>query len=304
MYNMPMKSREILGVRIDFEMSINDVLKTIEEHLLKDGKTHYICTTNPEFVIDAQSDKEFLKIINNSDLSVPDGSGVVYANDYMNKVEKLKKDFLFPMKAFVCGTYMGISSLFKKVKKGKLETRITGVELTYKICEMASRKGYSVFFLGGRPKNILGKHVEDGDKDTAERSAFEMTKMYPGLNVVGATSRFSKTILDDEETLKYIKLCMAEKDVDHIDFLFVAYGHNYQEKWIVRNKDKIPAKISIGVGGTFDYIIGQCDLPPEIYVKKNLGWLYRLLKQPWRVKRILKAFPMFPFKVFINSIHK
>ncbi|MFZ2664057.1 MAG: WecB/TagA/CpsF family glycosyltransferase [Patescibacteria group bacterium] len=304
-----MNSRIILGIRVDFGMSINEALEVIENKLLKDEKNHYICTTNPEFVMDAQCDKDFAKIINESDLSLPDGSGLVYANKYIEGIKKFKKDFVFPIKAFAYGLHIGISSSFKRFRRyedsyEKDGGKITGVELTYKICETASRKGYSVFFLGGRPKNALGKHINNSDKDTAETSATEMQRLYPGLNIVGATSKFNKMRSDDQKTLDYIKRCMNEKDVDHIDFLFVAYGHPYQEKWIVRNKDNIPVKVSVGVGGTFDYIIGQCELPPEIYVKKNLGWLYRLLKQPWRAKRILKAFPTFPVKVFLNSIQK
>ena len=70
----------------------------------------------------------------------------------------------------------------------------------------------------------------------------------------------------------------------------------------MRNKDKIPAKVSIGCGGTFDFIVGNSSHPTEFYAKKNLGWLYRLIKQPWRIKRILKAFPKFPMKIYSYSI--
>lgn len=299
---MPMDSRKILGIRIDFGMDMDDVLDVVENKLLKDGKTHYICTTNPEFVIDAQKDSEFARIVNESDLSVPDGSGVVYAKNYLKGIENLNKDFMFPIKAFFYGTYLGVSSIFKKTNEK--DKRITGVELTYKLCEVASKKGYNVFFLGGRPKNLLGKHMGGDDSDIAKDTEIEIKKLYPGINVVGSTSKFNRAQEDDQSTVGYIKQCMNEKGVDHIDFLFVAYGHNHQEKWIVRNSNKIPARVSIGVGGTFDFIIGQCELPPEIYAKKNLGWLYRLIKQPWRIKRIYKAFPLFPIKVYINSLQK
>lgn len=295
-----MVSREILGVRVDFGMNINEVLDICENKFLKDGKTHHICTTNPEFVMDAQKDSEFKRILNDANLSVPDGAGVIYAKNYLGKIKYFEKDFLFPAKAFLYGTFMGLSSVFSR--KSIFDEKITGVDLAYKICELSSQKGYSVFFLGGREKNVLGKYVEQGDRDLATLAAEEMKRRYPGLNVVGATSKFDRERKDDNKTIEYIKNCMNEKGVDHIDFLFVAYGHRYQEKWIVRNSYKIPAKISIGCGGTIDYIVGHCELPPDIYVKKNLGWVYRLIKQPWRVKRIFKAFPVFPFKVFTDSI--
>jgi len=302
MYNMPMVSREILGVRVDFGMSMNDVLDVIENKFLKDGKNHYICTTNPEFVMDAQKDPQFKKIINESDLSVPDGAGVIYARNYLEGIKNIKRDFLFPIKVFFYGIYTGVLSSLRKDRV--VESKITGVDLTYKICEISSKKNYNVFFLGGKAKDTLGKHINQNDKDMANESALQMKKTYPSLKVIGATSKYNREEKDDSETIDYIKKCMSEKGVDHLDFLLVAYGHGYQEKWIVRNSYKIPAKVSIGLGGTFDYIVGQVKLPPEMYVKRNLGWIYRLIKQPWRIKRIIKAFPHFPLKIFITSLSK
>ncbi len=297
-----MISKKILGVRVDYGLSPEDVLNIAENNLLKDGKNHIICTTNPEFIIDAQKDLDFKKIINGSSLSVPDGIGLIYAKKYLERVERFNRNFLFPVRAFLYGLGMGMTSvLFGKSMK---EERVTGVDLTYKICELSSKKNYSAFFLGGKPRSTFGEYLNDSDKDMSAVAANEMRKMYPGVNIVGSISKFSRDEKDDSKTIDYIKKCMKEKEVHHIDFLFVAYNHVYQEKWIMRNSNNIPAKISIGCGGTFDYIVGHCKLPPEIYVKKNLGWLYRLIKQPWRVKRILKAFPIFPMKIFLDSIRK
>ena len=296
-----MTSQKILGVKVDFELSFEDVLKTIEEKYLVDGKTHIICTTNPEFVMDAQNDEDFKKIINESDMSIPDGTGVIYAKNYIDKIAKIKKDIMFPIKAFATGCSIGLSSLFNK--NHIIKERLTGVDLTYRICELSSRNKYNIFLLGGRHKNAVGKSLDISDSDMATETANVLAGMYPGLNIVGATSRFNSSLEHDQQTVDYIKQCMNEKDVDHIDFLFVAYGHSKQEKWIQRNKDKIFAKVSIGCGGTFDFIVGNCKLPPEIYINKNLGWLYRLIKQPWRIKRVFKAFPIFPLKVYFESVN-
>ena len=59
-----MESKKIMGVRVDFGMSMDDVVDTIETKLMRDGKNHLVCTTNPEFIIDAQNDEEFKEIIN------------------------------------------------------------------------------------------------------------------------------------------------------------------------------------------------------------------------------------------------
>ena len=291
-----MKSKKMLGVRVDFGLKTKDAINIIEKDLLADDKNHIVCTTNPEFIIDAQNDEEFRNIINDSSLSVPDGIGVIYANKYLNRVAKFSRNIFFPIRTFLYGIYFGVSSIFRK--NNFREERISGVELTYEICDLSAKKGYSVFFLGGRAKNAVGKFDTSVDNDMATDAANVMRDLYPGVNIVGSTSKFNRSKEDDQKTIDYIKECMKEKGINKIDFLFVAYNHIHQEKWIIRNKDKIPAKVSIGCGGTFDFIVGYCTHPTEFYVKKNLGWLYRLIKQPWRVKRILKAFPIFPVKIY------
>lgn len=295
-----MISRKILGVRVDFGLNMKRAMDIIENDLLKDGRNHIVCTTNPEFIIDAQDDSDFKKIINESSLSVPDGIGVIFAKNYLNSLDGLKRNFLFPIRAFLRGVGVGVSSFFSK--EDLKEERISGVDLTYEICKLSSKKGYSVFFLGGRAKNAVGNFIDEGDKDMSNKAADVMRDMYPGVNIVGATSSFNRGPEDDEKTVNYIKKVMDDKGINKIDFLFVAYNHVHQEKWIIRNMDKIPAKVSIGCGGTFDFITGNCSLPPTIYVKYNIGWLYRLIKQPWRLKRIIKAFPIFPMKVYTESV--
>ena len=58
---------KILGVKID-NLSLNEVLNKVEG-FLKDDKQHYIVTPNPEFLVKAQKDEEFKRILNNADLS-------------------------------------------------------------------------------------------------------------------------------------------------------------------------------------------------------------------------------------------
>jgi N-acetylglucosaminyldiphosphoundecaprenol N-acetyl-beta-D-mannosaminyltransferase len=295
-----MKSKKIMDVRVDFDLEMSDVIEIIEDKMLKDEKNHLISTTNPEFIIDASSDNEFKEIINKSSLSTPDGIGVIYAKEYLEKVENYKRNILFPFRALILGIWLGFYSFLFGNKR--YQKRITGVDLTYKICELSSKKKYTIFFLGGRPKNVLGKFINEDDSDMSNKAADAMRRKYPGVNIVGATSQFSKDRNDDKKTVEFIKKTMNEKGIKRIDFLFVAYNHIGQEKWIMRNKDKIPAKVSIGCGGTFDFIVGNCTLPPNMFVKRGLGWLYRLFKQPWRLKRILKAFPLFPMKIYLYSL--
>jgi len=51
--------------------------------------------------------------------------------------------------------------------------------------------------------------------------------------------------------------------------------------------DKIPVKVAIGVGGAFDYISGKVPRAPRLVQKLGFEWLFRLIRQPWRIKRQL-----------------
>ena len=75
-----------------------------------------------------------------------------------------------------------------------------------------------------------------------------------------------------------------------MDILFVAFGFPKQEQWIAENLDKIPVKVAMGVGGAFDYISGNVPRSPVFIRKLGLEWLFRLIIQPWRLKRQLALF--------------
>ena len=290
---------KILDVNIDFFMTVDDVLDQVGSYVVKDdAKSTLLCTTNPYFIISALKDTEFKDIINNAFLSVPDGVGVLYANYYLKNIANLKHNILFPVKAFLIGLGTATLGYLNRKELGKT---ITGVELTDKICKLASQKNYTVFFLGGRLRNKKGETL-DYNYDMATNAKEIMEKKYPGLNVIGATSKFSREEKDDAKTIAYIKDCMKKAGINKIDFLFVAYNPVDQEKWINRNAQKIPAKMSLGIGRVFDYITNTMQQPPVILEKLHLGWLYAFIYQPWRIRRILMTFPTFPIKVFLKSL--
>jgi len=73
-----------------------------------------------------------------------------------------------------------------------------------------------------------------------------------------------------------------------VDILFVAYGFPKQEEWIAKNLPKLPVKAAMGVGGAFDYISGNVSRAPFFVRAIGLEWLFRLIRQPWRIKRQLR----------------
>ena len=152
----------------------------------------------------------------------------------------------------------------------KIVQRVAGVDLMERICDLAAHRGWSVFFLGAGPT-------------IARQCAQELQERYPGLLVVGAYSGRAERQYDAQVREKI--LAVAGKT--DIDFLFVAYGGGRQEKWIKRNLSKLPVKVAMGVGGSFDFISGQVQRAPLGIQKLGLEWAWRLIHQPWRWRRQL-----------------
>lgn len=145
-----------------------------------------------------------------------------------------------------------------KVLKKKIIGRITGVDLMEKMCDQSSNRLINIGLLGGRGS-------------VAEMTAECLRKKYPGLRVVFANSEWNKSKMTDK----------------HIDILFVAFGFPKQEEWIAKNLESLPVTCAMGVGGAFDYISGKVPRAPKLIRSVGMEWAFRLLVQPWRVKRQL-----------------
>jgi N-acetylglucosaminyldiphosphoundecaprenol N-acetyl-beta-D-mannosaminyltransferase len=78
--------------------------------------------------------------------------------------------------------------------------------------------------------------------------------------------------------------------------VLVAYGAPLQELWIARNLARLEAGVGIGVGGAFDYLSGTVARAPEWMRRAGLEWLYRLVRQPWRARR-MAVLPLFALEV-------
>lgn len=256
-------------------------------------ETKIISTTNSEFIMAAQKDADFRDIINNSFLSVPDGIGTLFAHYYLRNLKRGNR-----VGDFFRGIKLGFDALLEPSMLGE---RVSGVELSYALCELAVSRGYNVFLLGGWPKDFFGRPLESPSYDLAQKAASNLKNQFPGLKVIGATSGFSHLPKDDVSTLNYIHSQMKKASVRKIDILLVCYGQSNQEKWIQRNAGKIPARVALGVGGSFDYIAGIKKRAPSYIRDIHMEWLYRLVTQPWRIKRIFGSFPAFPLKVFLQG---
>ncbi len=153
-----------------------------------------------------------------------------------------------------------------------LRGRVTGVELTQGLARLAAERGYRIFLLGAGP-------------GVAEAAAANLTARCPGLQIAGCYAGSP----DPEYDERQCQIIAAARP--HI--LLVAYGHPRQELWIARNQPHLRIPLAIGVGGTFDYLAGRVPRAPTWLRRLGLEWVFRLLMQPARWRRIIDAVPVF-----------
>lgn len=165
------------------------------------------------------------------------------------------------------------------VTLGKL-ARYPGSDFVHKLCSMACELKRSVFLLG------------TGYKNTLELAIKNLQELYPGLKISGFSPGLKIEIGDEE--IKYNRdenLRITESiNKSGAGILLVAFGQIKQEKWIRENIVNLPnVQLAVGVGGALDYVAGVVKRAPVWMRKVGLEWLYRLFRQPERLRRIINA---------------
>ncbi|WP_223254529.1 WecB/TagA/CpsF family glycosyltransferase [Bacillus sp. HNG] len=155
-----------------------------------------------------------------------------------------------------------------------LPERIAGFDLMVKILEVANEKKWKIFLLGSQ-EHVLEKTVE------------HINQHYPGCTIGGYHHGF----FDWSNNEIADKIAEASPDI-----VLVALGVPKQEQWISQNIERFEKGLFMGIGGSFDVLAGTVKRAPEVWQKLNVEWLYRLIKQPWRWKRMM-SIPVFVMKV-------
>ncbi len=168
--------------------------------------------------------------------------------------------------------------------------RITGRKMFEKILKFADQKNLKIFLLGssGKVISLCLKRLK-GEYSTIKASGFEG----PFLDKEGSPIT-NKDLEAEKRALRMINTFKP-------DILFVAFGAPKQEIWLNNNLHKLKIGGGMVVGGTFDYFSGVKPLPPRFLSKIGLEWLWRLIYDPKRLKRIFNALVVFPFLVLFKK---
>lgn len=170
----------------------------------------------------------------------------------------------------------GVGIIWAARRQGvRIAGRVGGADMAEPLARQCARLGHRLFLLG----------AADG---VAAQAARRLVEHVPGLVIAGTYAGSPQEEYDEE----IVGLVGAARP----DVLLVAYGSPAQDFWIARNKDRLGVPVSIGVGGTLDYLAGVQRRAPVIVRRLWLDWAFRLLRQPWRWRRML-AIPRFMLAV-------
>lgn len=182
----------------------------------------------------------------------------------------------------------GVGLLYAAHFLGRQLQRATGVDLMWHACQLATQQDASIYLLGGA-------------NNVARQAADVLLQNIPNLKIVGAEDggQINQDGIPKDSHLIY-RINQARPDI-----LFVAFGHGKQEKFIFKHLNQFNTiKVAAGIGGSFDYIAGIVKRAPQTMQNLGLEWLYRLIKQPKRWRRIADAVIIFPLLVFKEKYSK
>ncbi|CAD2072982.1 acetylglucosaminyldiphosphoundecaprenol acetyl-beta-D-mannosaminyltransferase [Phocicoccus schoeneichii] len=153
-----------------------------------------------------------------------------------------------------------------KMNKMNIKERIAGYDLLVDLLEFGNEERLKVYLLGA--------------EESVNKKASDHVKVnFPNVEVVGRHHGFFD--MNDDRIAKEINETKP-------DIIFVALGVPRQENWIHNNIDQFNKGVFMGVGGSFDVLAGTVKRAPDMWIKLNLEWLYRMMKQPERFGRNLK----------------
>ena len=155
--------------------------------------------------------------------------------------------------------------LASKLLKTPLRCKVAGVEFAVALAKRLAAEGRSLYLLGAKP-------------GVAERAAEELGRQAPGLRIAGVKDGYFK---NDSEAVEAVRAASP-------DALYVCLGAPRQEHFISDHLGELGAKFLVGLGGSLDIFAGEAKRAPDLFIKLGLEWFYRLIKEPYRLGRMMR----------------
>ena len=153
-----------------------------------------------------------------------------------------------------------------KILKKPINERAAGYDIARRVLEKLNYTDHKLFLFGGKP-------------GVAEEAAENLKKEYPELNIAGTRNGYFQPE-EEEDIVNQINSSGA-------DIVFVCLGAPKQEQWINSHKDELKVKVAMGIGGSLDVFAGRVERAPDFWCKIGMEWFYRLVKEPWRIGRMM-----------------
>lgn len=175
-----------------------------------------------------------------------------------------------------------------RIQNQPLPERVSGTDMVPEIARLASARSLKIALIGGLNEDVI------------HRAATVMLEQ--GHQVVYAEHGVSAEHWNDRTFHEKI---VKELNEAGAQVVFVAFGHPKQEQWIDAYRSQLPmVRLFMGCGGALDFIAGAAKRAPAWMRQAGLEWLWRLVTEPKRFKRIFNAVVVFPLTVIYGTIWK
>ena len=168
---------------------------------------------------------------------------------------------------------IGVLKAGKKIGYN-IEERITGIDIANELLKFGNEQKKSIYLFGSKQEVIDSMKIV-------------IKEQYPNLKLVGTSNGY---VTDKDKV--FDKIVKLEPDI-----VLVALGIPLQEMLIYKHLNRFKKGIFVGVGGSFDVMSGMKKRAPKIFIKLNLEWLYRIMKEPKRLKRFYDSNVKFLFRI-------
>ena len=202
----------------------------IIDRLVQSGRGGSVFTPNVDHVVMAESNERLRRAYHGASLSLVDGTPVLWAAQLLSQ---------------------------------PLPAKVSGSDLVVPLMELAARRGYRVYLLGGAP-------------GVAYEAKVKLEQALPGLKIVGLDDSFVDVDALDPQVMERIQRAKP-------DILLAALGAPKQEIFAFEQRKLLRPAVVVGVGASLDFVAGVRKRAPRWVSSMGLEWFYRLIQEPRRL---------------------